>query len=526
MIAAYIRVSSKRMQGDGESVPAQIAAAEEYAKNIGEPIELYQDKLSGSRPDRADYVRLKQDIISGKVTKLYCRDEKRIGRNAIEALTFFAILIEHKITLIVNGISKDLSNSSEWFVSSMMSLNAEKELKDIKSVTRDVKAFQINQGRKTYGCLYGYKGVVVGYGKNSRVKRKWEKDKKQADVVKMVFGWYLKERLSPFQIALRLNDAGYKPIRAKHWSHSQIAKMLRQEAYAGLCRDKHGELIKSLIYKAIITRKTYDRVQVLYPTETTERYGRLPAHPASGLLICGKCGEKYHYHANSGKYKQESYVHDNAIRCNAPNRCVNYETINEMFWDAYANMIADKPNDIYAFYKKTTDEKYALKAIERLSETITEQESKIANFTKAIGMGLDIETATAEINRLRKDIAEIKSKRSEMEKAISKEKRKLQDIVEAYAVSKASEYYRASPKDKHEMMSRILESATLREGRIYFVFAGGYTFNMSYDLRVRMRTVQKRLDRGWDVTLPEEVVEYIKAETERRKKRDKLLEEE
>ncbi|MCX7023866.1 MAG: recombinase family protein [Spirochaetes bacterium] len=113
MIAAYIRVSSKQMQGDGESTPSQIAAAEAYAKSIGEDVSLYQDKLSGSRPDRKDYTRLKQDIIQGKVQKVYCRDEKRIGRNAIESLSFFALLIEHKVTLIVSGISKDLANYTE-----------------------------------------------------------------------------------------------------------------------------------------------------------------------------------------------------------------------------------------------------------------------------------------------------------------------------------------------------------------------------------------------------------------------------
>ena len=159
---------------------------------------------------------------------------------------------------------------------------------------------------------YGYKKVKIGKDNTLEIRED------QAAVVRLVFDLYVKEDLTPFRIACRLNEMGIPAPKGDKWTRDTVHSMLRNEHYAGyVVFNKYketqilenGEIITKRLrqpddevilaegkHTAIIERATWEAAQALVARHPRINTKRELVNPFSGILVCAKCGRALKYH--------------------------------------------------------------------------------------------------------------------------------------------------------------------------------------------------------------------------------------
>ena len=159
---------------------------------------------------------------------------------------------------------------------------------------------------------YGFKKVKIGKDHTLEIIEE------QAAIVRLVFDLYVKEDLTPFRIAERLNEMGVPAPKGGQWTRDTIHSMLRNEHYAGyVVFNKYketqilenGEIITKRLqqpqdeviiaegkHPAIIDRKLWEAAQALVARHPRINTKRELVNPFSGILVCAKCGRALKYH--------------------------------------------------------------------------------------------------------------------------------------------------------------------------------------------------------------------------------------
>jgi DNA invertase Pin-like site-specific DNA recombinase len=159
---------------------------------------------------------------------------------------------------------------------------------------------------------YGYKKIKIGKDHTLEIIEE------QAEIVRLVFDLYIKEGLTPFRIAERLNNMGIPAPLGGKWPRDTIHNILRNEHYAGYVvynkfKDtqllENGEIVTRRLqqpedewiiaegkHKAIIDRKTWEAAKTLVARHPKVNTKRELLNPFAGMLVCGKCGRAMKYH--------------------------------------------------------------------------------------------------------------------------------------------------------------------------------------------------------------------------------------
>ena len=158
---------------------------------------------------------------------------------------------------------------------------------------------------------YAYKKIKIGKDHTLEIIED------QAEVVRLIFNLYVKEDLTPFRIASRLNEMGVHAPRDEKWTRDTVRSMLRNAHYAGYVvfnqfketqMLENGEIVTRRIqqpdeeiiiaegkHKAIIDRETWEAAKNLVARHPRINYKRELINPLSGVLVCGKCGRALKY---------------------------------------------------------------------------------------------------------------------------------------------------------------------------------------------------------------------------------------
>ena len=159
---------------------------------------------------------------------------------------------------------------------------------------------------------YGFKKVKIGKDFTLEIIED------EAEVVRLVFDLYVKEQRRPYEIAVRLNEMGVKPARAKKWVKDTIRHMIRNPHYAGyvafnrikrtpvmengevvykkLTQPEEEQIIAEGKHTAIIERSLWEEAQRLVARHPRAKHEYDLKNPYSGLLVCGKCGRAMALH--------------------------------------------------------------------------------------------------------------------------------------------------------------------------------------------------------------------------------------
>lgn len=404
-IAKYIRLSlADSISANGEvkpideseSVTNQRRLMNEFINrngNVGEKCkEFIDDGVSGTNFDRPGWLKLQEEMESGKIKVVITKNLSRLGRSNFECGYFLDYYFpENNIRYIAiqEQIDTDNNENSNNEYAALNNFINEKYSRDLSKNIKRV--YRIKQQAGEY---MGGK-PVYGYIKDPNDKHKLIIDEEASKVVKKIFELYLQLH-SQSKVMKILTDEKvpipevYKQtrrgVKAKHpyeWNYHTIRSILRNRMYIGdmvqnvhikksfrekkiIKTDKEDWVIVEGTHEAIIDKETFDRVQNLLDAnyrQPTKPYERT----FGGLMYCNECGHKIGVgnpkRDNRPKEKQYVYTYCNYYRKNsAYNKCtphtMNYNNLEEELLEIitsvctkYINLVGYE--DIIAKRKKT-----------------------------------------------------------------------------------------------------------------------------------------------------------------------------
>ena len=296
----------------------QAWAMRELGRNIPEEC-IYREIVSGgeSIDEREEIRKILSMVENPNVAGIVCVDPQRLTRGSLEDCGRLISTLKYTSTLIATtAMIYDLSNKIEckYFESELM------RGRDYLDYFKDVSyRGKINAVKR--GLFIGSK-AAFGFDKVTIGKDHTLVPNKDADVVRMIFEWYVNERLGYQAIANRLDEMGIKPVSTDRWLKNTIAEMLRNVQYDGkICynRKKSVTVIKDgkkrvsrpmaseediIIvegkHPAIVDHDLFMAAQQIInnnPRVTSDKELR---NAFAGLMFCANCNKSLYYNGYGG----------------------------------------------------------------------------------------------------------------------------------------------------------------------------------------------------------------------------------
>ena len=333
-IALYIRLSKEDGNDESLSVENQRKILIDYLeKNLSEEdyviAGIYiDDGLTGTDTNRESFMRMKQDIVDGKVNCVIVKSLARAFRNLADQQKFLEEFLPIHKTRFIN-----LGNP---FIDTFINPNAVSgfEVPIRGMFNEQFAAVTSEEVRKTFNMKRS-RGEFIGafapygYRKNPDNKNHLLIDEEVATVVKDIFNWFLYEGLSINGIAKELNERGipspieYKKIKGLKyqnpnnkfkvnlWSSTTVAYMLKNRMYVGCMVQGKQRVISYKIHKQVKTPESewfvkegthepiidlavFEEVQKRLLRDTRTAPSSNKVHMFSGFLKCTDCGRALH----------------------------------------------------------------------------------------------------------------------------------------------------------------------------------------------------------------------------------------
>lgn len=292
------------------------AILDEWAlQNLGAVVpeeNKYREVVSGetlkNRPEINKVLRL---IESPKYKAVCVVEPQRLTRGSLIDIGTIMLTLKHTNTYVITPHKMyDLHDKDDW-----KSLKRELEegndfLEYTKTILNRGRELSVSQGNYI-GSIppYGYDKVWVKEGKEEYPTL--VENKAQADVMRMIFDWYVNEDMGSVNICHRLDSMGIKPPKGEKWSPPAVQDMIPNIHYIGKVRwnyrrTKHvvedGEIIAKrcmakigdyLIYEGkhegIIPEALFYAAQEKIGRNHRAKPSTKIRNPLASILYC-KCG--------------------------------------------------------------------------------------------------------------------------------------------------------------------------------------------------------------------------------------------
>jgi site-specific DNA recombinase len=326
--AIYARVSSEQ-QAQQNTIASQVAALRERVQAdalvLDEELCFIDDGYSGSTLQRPALERLRDVAYAGGFERLYVLAPDRLARK----YAYQVLLLEEfqGAGVELAFLNQKLGGSAEEDLClQMQGMLAEYERARILERSRRGKRHAARRGLVNVlsGAPYGYSYVRKHEGEG---QASYQVVFEEARVVRQVFEWIGRDRLSIGEVCRRLQQQGVVTRTGKlHWDRSTIWGMLQNPAYVGSAafgKTRAGELRPRLrpprgrSAQPRRARSTYDttpeeRLPIAVPAIVSEelfaavaeqlvenrRHNRQRSrgarHLLQGLVQCGHCGYAYY----------------------------------------------------------------------------------------------------------------------------------------------------------------------------------------------------------------------------------------
>mgnify|MGYP000899367340 CR=1 FL=1 len=299
-VAAYCRFSSSNQRE--ESIDAQVRAIREYCdKNNLKLIKIYKDEaISGtSTKDREMFLEMILDCKKNLFDYVIVHKYDRFARNRYDHILYEKILNDNNVKLI--SVLEQLADDSPESIILKSVLAGMNEYYS-KNLSREVK-----KGKKENALKALHNGGIPPLGYDIDENRKYIVNKKEAEVVKLIFQLAL-DGVGYVNIANILNEKGYKNKKGKEFRKISIRDTLLNIKYIGTyyygLKDGHGKLQKEPIiiensHEPIIDKDIFYKIQAKMKKNLKgprNRNGQL--YFLTGYCVCGECGGSF-----SGGYR-------------------------------------------------------------------------------------------------------------------------------------------------------------------------------------------------------------------------------
>lgn len=316
LYAIYLRKSRMDLEaeahGEGETLKrhetALLALAKRRRYYIGE---IYREVISGDTiAGRPEMQRLLADVEQGRWKGVLVMEESRLARGDTMDQGRVQQAFYYSHTLIITPsktFDPDSEADQEYFEFGLFM--SRREYKTINRRLNRGRQASAREGKWGGGrCPYGYRKVKLEREKGYTLEIVPE----QAQVIRSMVDWYLKDGLPANLIATRLNDAGLRTVRGYPWSPVSVYSVLDNPVYCGLVRYGYRKVDQrpngeKVHYKAeetpgvnlfpgrhppILTMEEHEAIRKKHPIRTGKRGpAKAPLqNPLAGLCFCSCCG--------------------------------------------------------------------------------------------------------------------------------------------------------------------------------------------------------------------------------------------
>lgn len=325
---AYARLSSEKVD-NRSSIQTQVLLLHNF---IAEHPELrltetyIDDGYTGTNFERPDFVRLMDDVRSGKIQCIVVKDLSRFGRDFLETGYYIETLLP-RLNVRLIAITDNFDSARQEDVNNISV--------PIKNMVNELYAKDFSRKVSAYHDLHRQCGdvhltrTVYGYAIDKE-RNVYVPNPDTAPIVKMVFRWFLMGYRTG-QIAERLNLLGvqtplqYKMIVEKgetfeqedHWNMARIRDILRNEKYIGdLIWGKRAKRLYMNIpehktpkeewvvwhdmHEPLIAKEDFERAQAMLD-HTVELLKEKSIYQTGDVdsfqkkVYCAECGKRMHY---------------------------------------------------------------------------------------------------------------------------------------------------------------------------------------------------------------------------------------
>ena len=322
-VAAYARVSSK----SADQLNSMSVQVEYYTDLIQknpnwEFVGVYADEgISGTGlKNRAGFNHLMDDCRLGLIDRILVKSSSRMARNSVD---FLSAVRELKSLGVVVEFEKERfdtdSTEGELLLGMMCAVAQEESLSISKNLRWGIRKRMESGTYHTSSVPYGYKQVNYDLVPVPN----------QIEIVKDIFNAFLQGE-STTKIADDLNRL--RPDADKHWHHTTIERILKNEKYAGCSlyqksytsddlpfkrTENNGEVLSYYApdtHNGIISQADFDKAQALLQLKSV---GPCPRKDSafSKMLYCAKCGSMLSRKIN--RSAQVTWICRTHLRCAA-----------------------------------------------------------------------------------------------------------------------------------------------------------------------------------------------------------------
>jgi site-specific DNA recombinase len=392
--ALYARVSSER-QAQENTIDSQINALKLRINSDGfsllKEYQFIDNGYSGSNLVRPALEHLRDQVAFGKIDKMYIHSPDRLSRKYAYQMILIEEFEKNGVEVIFLNF-QNTNNPESNLLLQMQGMIAEYERSKIMERHRRGRIHTAKRGsvNALSGAGYGYLYIDKHAGKGDAYYQIIEEE---ADVVRKIFSWIGKERLTLGEVIRRLSENKIVTKKGKHfWDRSTIWYMLKNPAYKGQAafgRRKIGTRLdyirprkdsseqpkqnisrypvekENWIYipvPAIIDEQLFDAVQE--QLEENKKRARAQkkgeTYLLQGLLVCKHCGRAYCGGKKKRAAKASFYLyyrctgndvarfHGNRL-CNS--KQANANAIEILVWEE-VNKLLKNPQRIYEEYNR------------------------------------------------------------------------------------------------------------------------------------------------------------------------------
>ena len=336
--AAYIRLSVENGGNEtDETLVVQQMLVERFIEEHPDLRleEVYIDNgFTGTNFERPGFMRLMEDVRSGKVQCIVVKDLSRFGREHLLCGHYTEIVYP---TLGVNFIAiQENVDTTKGMGTEMMPFHNIFNEWYAAQTSKKIRA--VNEMKASKGMRIS-STVPYGYKKIEGNKEQWYIDEPAAEIVRKIFNLCISGK-GPSQIARQLeaekvltptayfNSVGKKisnpmPVNIYHWRENSIVHILENRQYTGCTVNGKSTTVSYKVHKkieklqedyqiipntqeAIISENTWLRVQELRKNKRRNTAtGRRSLF--SGLVYCADCGSKLHFCASKSLKKNQEF---------------------------------------------------------------------------------------------------------------------------------------------------------------------------------------------------------------------------
>ena len=369
-VAAYARVSSKSAnQLNSMSVQVEYYTDLIQKNPDWEFAGVYADEGNSgtSLKNRTGFNHLMDDCRLGLIDRILVKSSSRMARNSVD---FLSAVRELKSLGVVVEFEKERcdtdSTEGELLLGMMCAVAQEESLSISKNLRWGIRKRMESGTYHTSSVPYGYKQVNYDLVPIPN----------QIEIVKGIFNAFLQGK-STTKIADDLNRL--HPDVDKHWHHTTIERILKNEKYAGCSlyqksytsddlpfkrTENNGEVLSYYApdtHNGIMSQADFDKVQALLQRKSV---GPCPRKDTafSKMLYCAKCGSMLSRKIN--RSSQVTWICRTHLRCAADcsTSPIQEERIQHVFLTMHNKLIVNHAqiftpalHDLYAAQKILDD---------------------------------------------------------------------------------------------------------------------------------------------------------------------------